>query len=84
MFLIVFFCSIVDTVKIIRNNSILVKFYRNKLLISEKNKLRTSVGYARATEGEVDYLNKQIKYLKNYGCKIIFSEIVSVNNDDKP
>ena len=61
-----------------------MKFHRKKLLISEKNKLRTSVGYARAIDGEVDYLNKQIKLLKKYGCKIIFSEIVSVNNDDKP
>jgi len=61
-----------------------VKFHRNKLLISEKNKFRTSVGYARAIDGEVDYLNKQIKHLKKYGCKIIFSEIASVNNDDKP
>ena len=61
-----------------------MKFQRNKLLISEKNKLRTSVGYARAIDGEVDYLNKQIMHLKKYGCKIIFSEIASVNNDDKP
>ena len=61
-----------------------MKFHRNKLLISEKNKIRTSVGYARAIDGEVDYLNKQINHLKKYGCKIIFSEIVSVNNDDKP
>jgi len=61
-----------------------LKFHRKKLLISEKNKLRTSVGYARAIDGEVDYLNKQIKHLKKYGCKIIFSEIASVNNDDKP
>ena len=61
-----------------------MKFHRKKLLISEKNKLRTSVGYARAIDGEVDYLYKQINHLKKYGCKIIFSEIVSVNNDDKP
>ncbi len=61
-----------------------MKFHRNKLLISEKDKLRTSVGYARAIDGEVDYLNKQIKHLKKYGCKIIFSEIASVNNDDRP
>ena len=61
-----------------------MKFYRSRLLISEKNKIRTSIGYARAIEGEVDYLNKQIQYLKNYGCKLIFSEVVSVNNVDKP
>ena len=61
-----------------------MKFYRKKLLISEKNKIRNSVGYARAIDGEVDYLNKQIHYLKNYGCKIIFSEIVSLNNEYKP
>tara|TARA_Y100001978_G_scaffold43147_1_gene38455 strand:+ start:391 stop:1011 length:621 start_codon:yes stop_codon:yes gene_type:complete len=61
-----------------------VKFYRNKLLLSEKNKIRTSIGYARAIDGEIDYLNKQIQHLKNYGCKIIFSEIVSLNDDNKP
>jgi len=61
-----------------------VKFHRNKLLFSEKNKIKTSVGYARAIDGEVDYLNKQINHLKNYGCKIIFSEIASLNSDDKP
>ena len=63
-----------------------MKFHRNKLLISEKNKNknRTSIGYARAIDGEVDYLNKQIQHLKNYGCKLIFSEISSVNNADKP
>ena len=58
-----------------------MKFHRNKFLISEKNKIRTSIGYARAIEGEVDYLNKQIQHLKNYGCKIVFSEIASVNSD---
>ena len=61
-----------------------MKFHRNKLLISERNKIRTSIGYARAIDGEVDYLNNQIQHLKNYGCKIIFSEIASVNNPDKP
>ena len=61
-----------------------MKFYRNKLLLSEKNKVRTSIGYARALDGEVDYLNQQIQQLKNYGCKIIFSEIASLNNDHKP
>ena len=61
-----------------------MKFYRKKLLISEKNKIGTSIGYARAIEGEVDYLNKQIKHLKNYGCKIIFSEIASIHNANKP
>ena len=61
-----------------------MKFHRNKLLISGKNKIRNSVGYARAIDGEVDYLNKQIKHLKNFGCKVIFSEIASVSSDDKP
>jgi len=61
-----------------------VKFHRNKLLISEKDKIRTSIGYARAIDGQVDYLNKQIQHLKNYGCKIVFSEIASMNNEDKP
>ena len=79
-----FYYYIFDTVKNISNNYLIVKFYRNKLLLSEKIKIRTSIGYARAIEGEVDYLNKQIQDLKDYGCKIIFSEIVSINNDQKP
>ena len=61
-----------------------MKFYRSKLLLSRKNKIRISVGYARAIKGEDDYLNKQIKHLKDYGCKIIFSEISSFNNDQQP
>ena len=61
-----------------------MKFYRNKLLLSEKNKVRTFIGYARALDGEVDYLNQQIQQLKNHGCKIIFSEIASLSNDHKP
>ena len=61
-----------------------MKFSRNKLLISEKNKIRTSIGYARAIDGDVDYLNEQIQHLRNYGCKNIFSEFASANNTDKP
>ena len=61
-----------------------MKFNRNKLLISEKNKIRASIGYARAIDGQDDYLNKQIQHLKNYGCQIIFSEIASINNPEKP
>ena len=65
-----------------------MKFHRNKLLLSEKSKskskIKTSVGYARAIDGEIDYLNKQIEHLKNYGCKCIFSEIASLKDEHKP
>ena len=61
-----------------------MKFHRNKLLLSEKDKFKKSVGYARAIEGDIDYLNEQIQHLRDYGCKIIFSEISSINNDQKP
>ncbi len=84
MFFIVFYYYFIDTVNTIRNNSLKMRFYRNKLLLSERKKIRPSIGYARAIEGEVDYLNKQICELKNYGCRIIFSEISSSNNDQKP
>ena len=61
-----------------------MKFHRNKLLLSEKNKVRKYIGYARAINGQVDFLNQQIHDLKRYGCKLIFSEITSVNNEHKP
>tara|TARA_B100000900_G_C20541288_1_gene700584 strand:- start:799 stop:1419 length:621 start_codon:yes stop_codon:yes gene_type:complete len=61
-----------------------MKFHRSKSLLSGKNKIRKSVGYARVMDGEVELLDKQIQDLKNYGCKLIFSEISSINQDQKP
>ena len=59
------------------------KFIRKKLL-SEKKTNRKLIGYARAIDNEIDYLNKQIYYLKNSGCNSIFSEIISINVEKKP
>ena len=60
------------------------KFKRKKSLLSEKNKYSNSIGYARAIDNEFDYLNEQIKSLKNEGCNLIFSEIVSLDDEMKP
>ena len=59
------------------------KFIRKKLL-SEKKSDKKLIGYARATDNEIDYLNKQIYDLKNYGCNSIFSEIISASAEKKP
>ncbi len=59
------------------------KFIRRKLL-SERKSNQKFIGYARAIDGEIDYLNKQIYSLKNYGCNKIFSEILSINAEKKP
>ena len=60
------------------------KFKRKRFLLSEKNKKCKSIGYARAINSEFDYLNEQIKSLKNEGCSLIFSEIISLDEEKKP
>ncbi len=59
------------------------KFIRKKLL-SEKKSDKKLIGYARAIDDEIDYLNKQIYDLNNFGCNSIFSEIISVSAEKKP
>ena len=59
------------------------KFIRKKLL-SEKKSDKKLIGYARAIDNEIDYLNKQINDLNNSGCNSIFSEIISASAEKKP
>ena len=59
------------------------KFFRKKLL-SEKKSDKKLIGYARAIDNEIDYLNKQIYDLKKSGCNSIFSEIISATAEKKP
>ena len=59
------------------------QFIRKKLL-SEKKSNKKLIGYARAINNEIDYLNKQIYDLTNSGCHLIFSEIIGVSEDKKP
>ncbi len=44
------------------------KFKRKRILLSEKNKNSKAIGYARATHNEYEYLEEQIKILKEEGC----------------
>jgi len=60
------------------------KFKRKRFLLSEKNKFCKCIGYARAIDSEFDYLNEQIKSLRNEGCNLIFSEIISLDEEIKP
>ena len=59
------------------------KFIRKKLL-SEKKFGKRLIGYARAIDNEIDYLNKQIYDLNKAGCNSIFSEIISASAENKP
>ena len=60
------------------------KFKRKILLLSEKNKKSKAIGYARATHNEPEYLEEQIKHLKEEGCSLIFSEFISLDEEIKP
>ena len=60
------------------------QFKRKKVLLSEKNKYSKSIGYARTIGSEANYLEEQIKCLKDGGCKLIFSEILSHDQEIKP
>ena len=68
-----FFFLFFDTVKNICNKTLSFKFKRKRLLLSEKYKSSKAIGYARATNNEYEYLEEQIKILKEEGCILVFS-----------
>ena len=79
-----FFYLFIGTVKNICNKTLTFKFKRKRLLLSEKNKNSKAIGYARATLNEFEYLEEQIKNLKEEGCSLIFSEFISLDEGIKP
>ena len=79
-----FFLIFIDTVKNICNKTLTFKFKRKRILLSEKNKNSKAIGYARATNDEYEYLEEQIKILKEEGCSLIFSELISLDEEIKP
>ena len=79
-----FFYLFIDTVNNICNKTLTFKFKRKRLLLSEKNKTSKAIGYARATPNEFEYLEDQIKNLKEEGCSVVFSELVSLDKEIKP
>jgi len=80
----VFFFIFFDTVKNICNKTLTFKFKRKRILLSEKNKNSKAIGYARATNNEYEYLEEQIKILKEEGCSLVFSELISLDEEIKP
>ena len=60
------------------------QFKRKRSLLSEKNKKKKSIGYARAIDNEIFYLEEQIQFLKDEGCNLIFSELLSLDAEIKP
>ena len=60
------------------------KFKRIRILLSEKNKSSKAIGYARATHNEFENLEEQIKNLKEEGCSLVFSELISLDAEVKP
>jgi len=60
------------------------KFKRKRLLLTEKYKSSKSIGYARATHNEYEYLEEQIKILKEEGCSLVFSEFINLDEEIKP
>jgi len=79
-----FFCLVFDTVKNICLNTLTFQFKRKIPLLSEKNKKKKSIGYARAIDHESFYLEEQIQFLKDEGCNLIFSELLNNDAEIKP
>ena len=73
------FFLFIDTVKNICNKTLAFKFKRKRILLSEKNKNSKAIGYARATNNEYEYLEEQIRILKEEGCSLVFSEFISLD-----
>jgi len=80
----VFFLIFIDTVKNICNKTLNFKFKRKRILLSERNKNSKAIGYARASNNEYEYLEEQIKILKAEGCSLVFSELISLDEEIKP
>ena len=78
------FYLFIDTVKNIRNKTLTFKFKRKRILLSEKSKNSKAIGYARATHNDYEYLEEQIKILKEEGCCLVFSEFISLDEEIKP
>ena len=79
-----FFFKVFDTVKNISLNTLTFQFKRKVSLLSEKTKKKKSIGYARAIDNEIFYLEEQIQLLKDEGCNLIFSELISLDAEIKP
>ena len=79
-----FFYYFIDTVKNICKKTLTFKFKRKRILLSEKNKSSKAIGYARATHDEFENLEEQIKNLKEEGCSLVFSELISLDEEIKP
>ena len=79
-----FFFKVFDTVKNISLNNLTFQFKRKGSLLSEKTKKKKSIGYARAIDNEIFYLEEQIQFLKDEGCNLIFSELLSLDAEIKP
>ena len=79
-----FFYIFIDTVKNICNKTLTFEFKRKHILLSEKDKNSKAIGYARATNNEYEYLEEQIKILKEEGCSLVFSELISLDEAIKP
>ena len=79
-----FFFKVFDTVKNISLNTLTFEFKRKGSLLSEKTKKKKSIGYARAIDNEIFYLEEQIQFLKDEGCNLIFSELLSLDAEIKP
>ena len=60
------------------------RFKRKGSLISDKIRKKKSIGYARAINSEIYYLEEQISSLENEGCNIVFSEILNLDQEIKP
>ena len=52
--------------------------------MEQKNKSSKAIGYARATHNQYEYLEEQIKFLKEEGCSLVFSEFISLDEEIKP
>ena len=60
------------------------QFKRKRFLLSERKKSCNSIGYARAIDSEKFYLEEQKQALRDEGCSLIFSEILSIEQEIKP
>ena len=58
--------------------------FTRKKLLTERKRTSSCIGYARGSIRNPEYLNEQIQSLKEFGCDYIFSETLSLIEEQKP
>ena len=60
------------------------RIFTRRKLITEKKRNYNCIGYARGSSSNLEHIDEQIRSLRKFGCNYIFSENLSLTEEQKP